>query len=105
MRLSDNLGSEIERFLGQASKKTAAAQLSKLLEGYRLSAQSEGKSPNTIAIVAASVRYLDEFLTDNNLSANVAEIGVLQRFISGSNLGLRITDLPSRRVGISRDTR
>ncbi|MCL0090648.1 tyrosine-type recombinase/integrase [Dehalococcoidia bacterium] len=83
MRLSDNLGSEIERFLGQALQKTAAAQLSKLLEGYRLSAQSEGKSPNTIAIVAASVRYLDEFLTNNNLSANVTEIGVeeLQRFI------------------------
>lgn len=82
MGLSDNLNSEIERFLSQTLKKEAATRLDKLLEGYYLSAQSEGKSPNTIAIVAASVRYLDEFLTDNNLSTNVTEIGAgeLRRF-------------------------
>lgn len=82
MGLSDNLNSEIERFLSQALRKDAAARLDKLLEGYRLSAQSEGKSPNTIAIVAASVRYLEEFLTDNNLSTDVTEIGAgeLRRF-------------------------
>ena len=83
MGLSDNLGSEIDVFLSQTLRKGVATQLDKLLEGYRLSAKSEGKSTNTIAIVVASVRYLDEFLNDNNLSNNVGEIGVeeLGRFI------------------------
>jgi site-specific recombinase XerD len=83
MGLSDNLNSEIDRFLGQVLSKGTAAQLDRVLEGYRLTAQSEGKSPNSIAIVAASVRYLDEFLTSHNLSTDVTEIGVeeLRRFI------------------------
>jgi len=83
MALGDNLNSEIDEFLSKALRKGATAQLAKLLEGYRLSAQSEGKSPNTIAIVAASVRYLDQFLTSHNLSTDVTEIGVeeLRRFI------------------------
>ena len=83
MGLGDSLDSEIERFLSQAVQKGTAAQLDKLLEGYRLSAHSEGKSPSTIAIIAASVHYLDEFLTANNLSTNVSNIGVeeLRRFI------------------------
>jgi len=83
MGLGDNLDSEIERFLSQALQKTAAARLDKFLEGYHLSAQSEGKSPSTIAIVVASVRYLDQFLTSHNLSTNVSDIGVeeLRRFI------------------------
>jgi site-specific recombinase XerD len=69
--------------LGQVLSKGTAAQLDRVLEGYRLTAQSEGKSPNSIAIVAASVRYLDEFLTSHNLSTDVTEIGVeeLRRFI------------------------
>ena len=81
--MSDNLDSEIDEFLRKALRKGAAAQLAKLLEGYGLSARSEGKSPNTIAIVVASVRYLDQFLTSHHLSTDVTEIGVeeLRRFI------------------------
>lgn len=74
---------DIDRLLDELLQKKSTNQLDKLLEGYRLSAQSEGKSPNTIAIVAASVRYLQEFLTANNRSTNVSEVGVeeLWRFI------------------------
>jgi site-specific recombinase XerD len=76
------LNTNIDRFLGEVLRQSAAITLIKLLEGYQLSARSEGKSTNTIAIVKASVRYLHEFLTINNLSTSVREIGVdeLRRF-------------------------
>ena len=53
-----------------------------LLNGYHLSSVSEGKSPNTIAIVEALVRYLEEFLASNGLPTDVTEIRVdeLRRF-------------------------
>ena len=56
--------------------------MEKLFYGYRLSSLSEGKSPNTIAIVEASVRYLAEFLNAKGLPADVTEIGTdeLRRF-------------------------
>lgn len=74
----------IERVLNEILQKESSNRLEKLLHGYRLSSLSEGKSPNTIAIVEASVRYLAEFLTSNNLSSDVSEIGVdeLRRFIT-----------------------
>ena len=76
-------GNNIDRLLGEILRKEPSTRLGKLLGGYRLSAQSEGKSPNTIAIVVASVRFLEEFLIDNNLSPNVGKVGVeeLRRFI------------------------
>jgi integrase/recombinase XerD len=77
------LGNNIGRLLDDVLWKEPSTRLSKILEGYRLSTRSEGKSPSTIAIVEASVRYLDEFLRSNNLSNDVTEIGVkeLRRFI------------------------
>ena len=74
---------DIDSFLDGLLIREQTNQLNRLLEGYRLSAQSEGKSPNTIAIVEASVRYLEEFLADNNLSTNAPRTGVeeLRRFI------------------------
>jgi len=74
MELGDNLNSEIDRFLNQALWRGVATPLAKLMEGYRLGAQSEGKSRNTIAIVEASVRYLEEFLTSQSLSTGVSGI-------------------------------
>jgi len=76
-------GNNIDGLLDEILQKESSTQLGKLLEGYHLSASSEGKSPSTIAIVEASVRYLDEFLRSNNLSSDVTEIGVkeLRRFI------------------------
>lgn len=79
MKPSNDIGS----FLNGLLKREHSDQLIRLLEGYRLSAQSEGKSPNTIAIVEASVRYLGEFLANHNLSTDATRIGVeeLRRFI------------------------
>jgi integrase/recombinase XerD len=72
----------IDRVLNKIFQKKSTTKLENLLYGYRLSSLSEGKSPNTIAIVEASVRYLIDFLTGNNLSTDVSDIGVdeLRRF-------------------------
>lgn len=78
--MSDN--TNLDRVLNEILSKQSSTRLEKLLDGYRLSSLSEGKSPNTIAIVESSVRYLVEFLTSNNLSTDVSEIGIdeLRRF-------------------------
>ena len=57
--------------------------LARLMDGYRLSSLSEGKSPATIAIVESSVHYLAEFLVSNELSTDVTNIGTneLRHFI------------------------
>jgi site-specific recombinase XerD len=75
---------DIDSLLEEILNKERTNQLDRLLEGYRLSAQSEGKSPNTIVIVEASVRYLSEFLAANDLSTNATRIGIeeLRRFIA-----------------------
>lgn len=65
----------IERVLNEILQTESSSRLEKLLDGYRLSSLSEGKSPNTIAIVEASVRYLEEFLVIRGLSTDVTEIG------------------------------
>lgn len=72
-----------ERLLRQALPRSTVASLESLMEGYRLSARSEGKSLSTIAIVEASVRYLGEFLDSEGLSTEVGEIGAneIRRFI------------------------
>jgi site-specific recombinase XerD len=64
------------RTLACILQKFSKTELSELLYGYRLSSLSEGKSHNTIAIVDASVRYLEEFLTSRGLSTEVTQIGV-----------------------------
>jgi len=53
----------------------ASAELKCLIEGYRLCAKSEGKSPNTIDIVANSVNYLHDFLCSSCLPTDVRDIG------------------------------
>jgi integrase/recombinase XerD len=75
------LNREISDFLRQALKR--GTDLKDLLEGYRLCVHSEGKSPATIAIVEASVRYLQEFLSTNGLPTDIGGIGVreLRSFI------------------------
>jgi len=72
----------IQEALDEILRRELSLSLDKLLEGYRLSSLSEGKSPNTIAIVEASVRYLKEFLISHDLSTDVSEIGAgeLRRF-------------------------
>ena len=58
-----------------ASSKSST-YLSSLVAGYSLCAQTEGKSPNTVAIVVNSVKYLDDFLSSEGLSTDVTQIGV-----------------------------
>jgi site-specific recombinase XerD len=76
-------GMNLDRVLNEILGSKSVCQLDKLLEGYRLSSRSEGKSPKTISIVESSVRYLDEFLASHNLSNDVTNIGVeeLRRFV------------------------
>ena len=56
------LNGEIDNFLQEVLKRGIRADLAHLVEGYKLCAQSEGKSSATIAIVESSVRYLEQFL-------------------------------------------
>jgi len=58
-----------------ASSKT---ELSRLIDGYYLCAQSEAKSPKTIEIVRSSIRYLQDFLHNEGLSTDVANIGATE---------------------------
>jgi site-specific recombinase XerD len=53
----------------------APTDLKCLVEGYRLCASSEGKSPNTIDIVNNSVNYLYDFLHSACLPTDVGDIG------------------------------
>lgn len=74
---------DVDRLLRQALPLGGATSLSALMEGYRLSARSEGKSRSTISIVESSVRYLREFLESEGLPADVRDIGAteIRRFI------------------------
>jgi site-specific recombinase XerD len=51
-----------------------STELSHLLAGYRLCAKSEGKSKNTIDIVASSINYLANYLYSEGLPTDVLEI-------------------------------
>jgi len=51
-------------------------ELSSLASGYSLCAQTEGKSPNTVAIVVNSVKHLNDFLSSEGLSTDVTQISI-----------------------------
>ena len=70
-----------------ASSKTARDELAGLVQGYRLCAMSEGKSKNTIDIVANSVIYFERFLRTLDLPTDVHQIGSAE--IRGFTLYLR----------------
>jgi site-specific recombinase XerD len=57
-------------------QKIASTDLSSLISGYSLCAQTEGKSRNTVAIVTNSITYLYDFLSSNGLSTDVTQIGI-----------------------------
>jgi site-specific recombinase XerD len=62
-----------------ASSKTeqaASTELGQLIGGYQLCARSEGKSKNTIDIVANSVGYFEGFLRSEGLTTDVTRIGI-----------------------------
>jgi len=53
----------------------SATDLARLIQGYRLFAQTEGKSQKTIQTVADSVRHLERFLRSEGLTTDITEIG------------------------------
>lgn len=69
------LDHEINDFLEQALDKSAVTELSKLIEGYKLCARSEGISENTILLTGRAVSYFNNFLTGSGLPTNVESIG------------------------------
>ena len=56
-------------------QKIASTELSTLMSGYSLCAQTEGKSKNTVTIVGNSLTYLCHFLSSNGLSTDVTQVG------------------------------
>ena len=64
--------------MGVLASSRIATELLSLISGYSLCAQTEAKSPSTIAIVTNSIRYLDDFLSTNGLSTDVTQIGVAE---------------------------
>ncbi len=59
---------DINSLLEEILNKERVKWLNRMLEEYCLSAQSKGKSSNTIAIVEAFVRYPVDFSTDSDFS-------------------------------------
>ncbi|MFA5056368.1 MAG: tyrosine-type recombinase/integrase [Dehalococcoidia bacterium] len=57
------------------ASSNSGTDIAGLLEGYRLCAATEGKSPNSTAIVINSMRYLNDFLSCSGLSTDVTVIG------------------------------
>ena len=78
-----SISEKIDVVINEILQKNPITTPEKLLDGYRLSSLSEGKSPSTISIVESSVRYLLEFMVSNELAADIAKIGTneLRRFI------------------------
>ena len=54
--------------------KNGAGQLDRLLDGYRLTAKSEGRRRPTISWVTSAIHYFTHFLRENNLSTDIAYI-------------------------------
>jgi len=84
MGTENRLPPEIDRFVRQVLDKRTGFQLDKLIEGYRLTTQSEGTSKKMIDLVVVSLRHLERFLATSGLSLDVTGIGVeeLRRFIN-----------------------
>ncbi len=57
------------------ASSNCGTEIGGLLHGYQLCAATEGKSPNSVAIVTDSVTYLYDFLSSNGLSTDVTLIG------------------------------
>ncbi|MFC2039307.1 tyrosine-type recombinase/integrase [Chloroflexota bacterium] len=81
-----------------ASSETATG-LSVLIAGYRLCAQTEGKSKKTIAAVTSSVTYVERFLRSEGLPIDIAEIGhnEIRSFIFHLQQKKRFSDHPFAR--------
>ena len=54
---------------------SSKTEFSRLIQGYRLCAQSEGKSLKAIETVSDSIRCLERFLRSEGLSIDATNIG------------------------------
>ena len=70
-KIEDQLNRIIER-------TNRATQLDNLIQGYRLYARTEGKSPKTIEITTTAVTTLRDFLEAKEFSTDAYEIGTLE---------------------------
>lgn len=70
--METNLEEQIRRI---AENRRAATQLDSLIQGYRICAQTEGKSPNTVRITATAINTFIDFLKARGLSTDATEIG------------------------------
>jgi len=77
--METNLEEQLHRI---AENRKSATQLDSLLQGYRICAQTEGKSPNTVRIYTTALSILVRFLEYDGLPTDVTQIGVdeLRRF-------------------------
>lgn len=70
---------KIEEQVSQiVERKSQATQLDNLIQGYKLCARTEGKSPKTIEITTTAVTTLRDFLEVKRFSTDVSEIGTLE---------------------------
>ena len=75
-KIEEQLDTIIER-------KNQGTQLDNIIQGYRLYARTEGKSPKTIRITTTAITTLRDFLEAKGFSSGVTEIGTqeLREFI------------------------
>lgn len=70
--METNLQEQLNRIV---RRNSGATQLDNLIQGYRLYAQTEGKSQKTIRITTTAVNTFRDFLRANGFPTDVAEIG------------------------------
>jgi integrase/recombinase XerD len=72
-----------EKLQSIVRRKNQATDLDSLLQGYRLYARAEGKSPKTIGITSTAISVLRDFLEARGYSTSVTDIGIqeLREFI------------------------
>ncbi|HUU62881.1 MAG TPA: tyrosine-type recombinase/integrase [Dehalococcoidia bacterium] len=78
--MAKNIQEQLNRIVERKSRVT---HLDNLIQGYRLYARTEGKSPKTITITTTAVTTLRDFLESKAFSTDVADIGIqeLREFI------------------------
>jgi len=70
---------KIEEQISQiVERKSPATQLDNLIQGYKLCARTEGKSPKTIEITTTAINTLRDFLETRGFPTDVGEIGTLE---------------------------
>lgn len=59
-----------------SQEKTGTTELANLVQGYRLYARADGKSPNTISHVIRALELLRGYLVTSGIATDVSRLGV-----------------------------